>query len=212
MGMTQDEVAEKLSLTRQAISSYETGRTQPDINTLVKMAEIYNTDLQSIIYGNEAVIKSYEKIKCWARALLIIIVVLTILGAGLQWSASRFFPLREEDMAAEHSIMEAHLSMISAGETVDRLTFVLSFIGELGLSVYAANHARHISFKEKGTYMLTLAILPLMICCIFGLSRYSLSLMNYIINPSFLAIQAGIMLLVNVLFCKRKGKTPQREM
>ena len=206
IGLTQDEVAEKLSLTRQAISSYETGRTQPDIDTLVKMAEIYNTDLQSVIYGNEAVIKHYEKIRCWARILLAVIVVLTFIGAGLQWTASRFFPIEEGGIIAESSIIEAHFSIISAGKTVDGFTFIMSFLGEFGLAIYAANHARHIPFKEKGVYALSLALFPFIICCIFGLSRYSLSLMNYVINPFFLAIQAGIMLLVNVLICKRINK------
>ena len=206
MGMTQDEAAEKLSLTRQAISSYETGRTRPDIDTLVKMAEIYNTDLQGIIYGNESAIKHYEKIKCWARTLLIAIVLLPTLGAGLQWTASRFFPIVENDIVAKQPVIDAHFSIASAGETIDGLTFILSFLGELGLAVYAANHARHVPFKEKGMYTLVLALSPLIICCVFGLSRYSLSLINYIINPFFLAIQAGIMFLVNVLICKRMRK------
>ena len=33
-GLTQEQVAEKVGLTRQAISSYESGRTQPDLDTL----------------------------------------------------------------------------------------------------------------------------------------------------------------------------------
>lgn len=33
-GMTQEQVAEKVGLTRQAISSYESGRTQPDLALL----------------------------------------------------------------------------------------------------------------------------------------------------------------------------------
>lgn len=43
--LTQDEVAEKLSLTRQTISRYETGTIEPPFSTLVKMADIYNCSL-----------------------------------------------------------------------------------------------------------------------------------------------------------------------
>ena len=37
-GMTQEQVAEKLHLTRQAVSNYEAGRTRPDIDTLMQRA------------------------------------------------------------------------------------------------------------------------------------------------------------------------------
>lgn len=33
-GLTQDDLAERMHVTRQTVSSWETGRTQPDIETL----------------------------------------------------------------------------------------------------------------------------------------------------------------------------------
>ena len=52
-GMTQDELAEKLNVTRQAVSNWETGKTQPDIETLTRMAEIFDVSVERIIYGSE---------------------------------------------------------------------------------------------------------------------------------------------------------------
>ena len=37
--LTQDALAERLHVTRQAVSSWETGKTQPDIETLTTLAE-----------------------------------------------------------------------------------------------------------------------------------------------------------------------------
>ena len=82
-GLTQDEVAEKLSMTRQAISSYETGRTQPDLDTIIKMAEIYDTELENIVYGKEPIIQRYEKTKHWAFVLILAVTVLITAGAAL---------------------------------------------------------------------------------------------------------------------------------
>ena len=39
-GMTQEQAAERLGVTRQALSSYETGRTRPDLDTLLRLAEV----------------------------------------------------------------------------------------------------------------------------------------------------------------------------
>ena len=52
-GMTQDELAEKLCVTRQAVSNWEMGKTQPDVETLTKLAEIFDVSVERIIYGKE---------------------------------------------------------------------------------------------------------------------------------------------------------------
>ena len=52
-GMTQDELAEQLCVTRQAVSNWEMGKTQPDVDTLTKLAEIFGVSVERIIYGKE---------------------------------------------------------------------------------------------------------------------------------------------------------------
>ena len=50
--MTQNEVADRLNLSRQAISKYERGESFPDISVLVMMAELFNITLDQLInYG-----------------------------------------------------------------------------------------------------------------------------------------------------------------
>ncbi len=53
-GLTQEETARQVGLTRQAISSYESGRTQPDLDMLVRLAQVYGTDISCILYGKNA--------------------------------------------------------------------------------------------------------------------------------------------------------------
>ena len=49
--MTQDQLAEALHMTRQTVSNYETGKSQPDIDTIVRLAEALQTDPNALIYG-----------------------------------------------------------------------------------------------------------------------------------------------------------------
>lgn len=51
-GMTQDDFAAKLHVTRQTVSNYEHGKTKPDIDMLVLIADVLGTDVSSVIYGN----------------------------------------------------------------------------------------------------------------------------------------------------------------
>ena len=63
--LTQDELAERLFVTRQTVSNYETGKSKPDVEMLAKIAEILGTDVQQLIYGPESNPDKYKK-----RALL----------------------------------------------------------------------------------------------------------------------------------------------
>lgn len=49
--LTQDELAEKISVTRQAVSNWENGKTEPYIDTLTKLAEVTNVTVEELIYG-----------------------------------------------------------------------------------------------------------------------------------------------------------------
>ena len=75
--MTQDELAEKLFVTRQTVSNYETGKSRPDIEMLMQIAEALNTDVNTILYGNsQNTAKRRMLIKlCVAVAGLIVLLI-----------------------------------------------------------------------------------------------------------------------------------------
>ena len=52
-GMTQEQVADKIGLTRQAISAYESGKRQPGLDILISLAEFYNVEIEEILYGTK---------------------------------------------------------------------------------------------------------------------------------------------------------------
>ena len=49
--MTQDELARKLFVTRQTVSNYENGKSQPDIEMLEKIAAVLDVDIRMLLYG-----------------------------------------------------------------------------------------------------------------------------------------------------------------
>lgn len=51
--MTQSELADRLNMTRQAISRYENGDSFPDVSTLVLIADIFDVGLNDLIYSGE---------------------------------------------------------------------------------------------------------------------------------------------------------------
>ncbi len=51
LGITQEELSEKLSVTRQAVSNWENGKTEPDIETLTKIAQIFDISIDELVDG-----------------------------------------------------------------------------------------------------------------------------------------------------------------
>ncbi|MEG2610408.1 MAG: helix-turn-helix transcriptional regulator [Bacilli bacterium] len=50
-GWSQDELAKQLNISRQAISKWETGESQPDVDKLLVMSEIFDITLDELIKG-----------------------------------------------------------------------------------------------------------------------------------------------------------------
>lgn len=52
LGLTQEDVADKLDISRQTLSNWETGKTLPDIANVMKMSDLYNISLDELLKGD----------------------------------------------------------------------------------------------------------------------------------------------------------------
>ena len=52
--LTQEQVAEKLGVSRQTVSNWETGKSYPDIVSVIKMSDLYEVSLDYLLKGKEA--------------------------------------------------------------------------------------------------------------------------------------------------------------
>ena len=60
-GLTQENVAEEIQVTRQTISNWETEKSFPDIVNVIKLSDLYNISLDQLLKGDEAMIEHLEK-------------------------------------------------------------------------------------------------------------------------------------------------------
>jgi transcriptional regulator with XRE-family HTH domain len=84
-GLTQDDVALSLYVSRQTVSKWENGINEPDIGTILKLSDIYSVTLDDLLREDVAVVgrlarkeRSYKKL-IWAVAILGSIVLLGML-------------------------------------------------------------------------------------------------------------------------------------
>jgi len=60
-GMSQDEFADKIYVSRQTVSNWETGKNYPDINSLILMSETFGVSVDTLLKGDAEVIKDMIK-------------------------------------------------------------------------------------------------------------------------------------------------------
>ena len=72
--ITQEELAERLYVSRQTVSRWETDSTFPDIDTVVSMCDLFGCDMDTLVRGDarsaggEQVKKDKEKTECLGSA------------------------------------------------------------------------------------------------------------------------------------------------
>ena len=61
MNLSQEELAEKIYVTRQSVSNWENGKTYPDIHSLLLLSSLFGISLDQLVKGDIEIMK--EEIK-----------------------------------------------------------------------------------------------------------------------------------------------------
>lgn len=61
LNMSQETLAEKIYVTRQTISNWENDKNYPDINSLIRMSELFNVSVDTLLKGDVEVIQKIVK-------------------------------------------------------------------------------------------------------------------------------------------------------
>lgn len=87
--LSQDELAEKLFVTRQSISNWENDKTYPDIKSLVLMSEVFSVSLDQLVKGDMEIMRKeineqeQAQLQKEGAALAVIFIAIIILPVPL---------------------------------------------------------------------------------------------------------------------------------
>lgn len=60
-GMTQDQVAEKIMVSRVTVSHWENGKSLPDIVSLISLSDLYSISLDELVKGDSKMVEKVRK-------------------------------------------------------------------------------------------------------------------------------------------------------
>ena len=199
-GMTQQQAADQLHLTRQAVSGYETGRTRPDVETLLRFAELYGTYLDTILYGGSRELKARRRLKAAAGTVPVLLVLLTTAASALMWTANRFYAVPPGGLTAEgREIFAVRQKLMGVWELLDAAVLTAALAGGLVLLVLSLLCRPPISAGRKLLYTAALVAALLPVPLLLGGTDPVYGMANYLITPFLALCRLLLFLLVSVI-------------
>ena len=112
--LTQEQVAESLGITFQAVSSWERDEYKPDIVKLMRLAELFDVSVSAIVEEKRKTFKAKETIYNWEHMKTYV------------KTTARNFKLKDTLMAVDYAV-EAHQGQIRKKSKVPYIYHPVSF-------------------------------------------------------------------------------------
>lgn len=124
MNISQEELAEKIFVTRQSISNWENGKTYPDIHSLLLLSSLFGISLDQLVKGDIEIMKEeikkeeIAKMNCYGKIYTIMLIATAIsavplfmwLGVwafipwGIIWAISMYFAFKIEKVKKDNDV------------------------------------------------------------------------------------------------------------
>ena len=138
--LSQEELANRVYVSRQTILNWENDKSYPDVNSLVLLSEIFQISLDKLIKGDIGVMKEViqkeeiEKMKRYGRIYTIMLIVTVVsavplfmwLGVwafipwGIIWAISMYFALKIEKVKKDNDVQSyKEIGAFSEGKLLD---------------------------------------------------------------------------------------------
>ena len=206
-GLTQDEVADKIGLTRQAISGYESGKRQPGIDILMQLSALYEVDIETIVYGQKDAPKQKSAVKYLAIIVAAVFLCLQLLSGLLLTLAYILYPIEPGHLPPNTiDILQNHIALTRYATAAEQIAFLLLHIGSLLVLAIDLTAKLSFSWKQKVIFFLLTLGASWSIAIFWGIVHPVFGLMEFITKgPIYFAIIA-IPLTINLAIWKIRKK------
>ena len=138
--LSQEELANRVYVSRQTISNWENDKSYPDVNSLVLLSEIFQTSLDNLIKGDVEVMKDViqkeeiEKMNRYGKSYTIMLIVTVVSAVPLFmwlgvwafipweiiWAVSMYFDFNFEKVKKDNDIQTyKEIVAFSEGKLLD---------------------------------------------------------------------------------------------
>lgn len=117
MGLSQEQLAEKLYVSRQTISNWERDKTYPDVQSLLMLSILFDTSIDTLVKGDVTVMEEAverDRKRMGTRMLWLAVLMLTLLAAAFALILSPAFAWMEGAWGVGAATTVAFLPAVAA--------------------------------------------------------------------------------------------------
>ncbi len=140
MNLSQEELAEKIYVTRQSISNWENGKNYPDIHSLLLLSSLFDVSLDQLVKGDIEIMKveikkeEIAKMNRYGKIYTLMLIATAVsavplfmwLGVwafipwGIIWAISMFFAFKIEKVKKDNDVQTyKEIVAFSEGKRLD---------------------------------------------------------------------------------------------
>ena len=193
-GWTQEELAEKLHMTRQAVGHYESGRTVPDVDTCRRLAEVFGVSLEVVLEGEGEPAPTPR----WIPWLTLGTAGLfPLLRSAIMVVNQRLYPLLNAGSLPEVerlALTEKHFALSRAANAVEMAGYTAFFAVLVVLVLWEIKQRQATPWRQKLALWGLVAIVT--VAATYPLSLFDpvFTATDYLLPASFLTARFGIAL------------------
>lgn len=206
-GLTQEDVATKIGLTRQAISSYESGKRQPGIDILMKLAEIYEVSIDTILYGNK---KAADKRNLFRIAIIVAVAFFILqISAGVVSTLSFLvYPIEEGSVPPDQIwMLEKHFDLISISNIMGSIAGIVLLLGSIVVMAFDLSMKIVLSWKIKISFFFVALGVSWVIAIILSAIHPFYTIFNFIFAGPIYFLTATILLIIDLIIAGFRNRT-----
>ena len=143
MEWSQEELAEKVYVSRQTVSNWENGKSYPDIHSIVLLGTVFNVSLDELIKGdveimrNEIKTEDVKALKCYSTIMTVLMAVIafsavplmefigwrTLLVEAVLFAVCMYFSIKAEKIKKKNDISTyKEIVAFMDGQHLDEIT------------------------------------------------------------------------------------------
>ena len=194
-GWTQEELAEKLHMTRQAVGHYESGRTVPDVDTCRRLAEVFGVALEVVLEG-EGQPAPTPRWMAWLT--LGTAGLFPLVRSAIMVVNQRIYPLLNAGSLPEVerlALTEKHFALTRAANAVEAAGYAVFFAVLVALVLWEVRQRQATPWRQKLALWGLVAIVTVAVTYLPSLLDPVCTATDYLLSASFLTARFGVALL-----------------
>lgn len=195
-GWTQEQLAQQLHMTRQAVGHYESGRTVPDVDTCRRLAEVFGVELEVLLEGEGEPVQLPK----WLWGLVLGTAGLPLLVRSVIMVVNqRLYPLYNAGALPEEqrlAIMEKHFALSDAANAVEAAGYLAFFAVLIVLVLWEVRQRQPLPWRRKLVLLGLVAAVTVAVTFPFSLLDPVFTATDYLLPASFITCRCGLALLI----------------